>query len=139
MRRLVQVPGLGTDPGRWRVAFFIIGTAYLAFLFVEKLAVVISGFSTILIVVFLAWLLAFVLSPLVGLLEDRFGWSRAIASGVVFAATLIGGGLGLFVLGTLIGSQVGQLTEEFPQTRTQIEATLTGWQDRSISGASSRT
>jgi predicted PurR-regulated permease PerM len=129
MRRLVQVPGLGTDPGRWRVAFFIIGTAYLAFLFVEKLAIVISGFSTILIVVFLAWLLAFVLSPLVGLLEEWLGWSRGVASGVVFAGTLVGGGLGLFVLGTLVGSQIGQLTGEFPQTRTRIEATLTGWQD----------
>ena len=129
MRRLFQMPNVGTDPGRWRVAFFIVGTAYLVFLFLEKLAAVIGGFSTILMVVFLAWLLAFVLSPLVGLLEDRFGWSRGVASGAVFLATLVGGGLGLFVLGTLVGSQIGQLTGEFPQTRSQIEATLTGWQN----------
>ena len=47
----------------------------------------------------------------------------------MFLATLVGGGLGLFVLGTLVGSQIGQLTGEFPQTRSQIEATLTGWQN----------
>lgn len=129
MRRRFGVPSLGTDPGRWQVAFFVVGTAYLVFLFLEKLATVIAGFSTILIVVFLAWLLAFVLSPLVGLLEGRLGWSRGVASGVVFLATLVGGGLGLFVLGTLVGSQIGQLTGEFPQTRAQIEATLSGWQE----------
>ncbi len=129
MRRLLPVPNLGTDPGRWRVAFFIVGTVYLVFLFVEKLAVILGSFSTILMVVFLAWLLAFVLSPLVGFLEARPHWSRGVASGVVFAATLVLGGLGIFIVATLIGRQIGQLAGEFPQTRMQIEATLRTWQD----------
>lgn len=129
MRRFrIDMPIIGSDPGRWRTAFFIVGSAYLVFLFVEKLLAVLGGFSAILMVVFLAWLLAFILSPLVGYLEERRGWSRGAAAGLVYAGALVGGGIGLFVLGTLMGRQLGDLTSEFPQTRTRIEATLGDWQ-----------
>ncbi len=129
MRRLrLETPILGQDPGRWRTAFFVIGTSYLVFLFGEKLASVLGGFSSILIVVFLAWLLAFILSPSVGMIERRFGWSRGAAVGIVFAIAIIGSIVGLFVLGTLTGTQLARLADEFPTTRRQITATLTGWE-----------
>jgi predicted PurR-regulated permease PerM len=124
----INMPILGSEPGRWRTAFFVVGTSYLIFLFVEKLSAFLSGFSSILMVVFLAWLLAFILSPSVGRLQERFGWSRGVAVGVVYAAAVVGGAIGLFVIGTLMGGQFARLTNEFPQTRDDIEATLTGWQ-----------
>ena len=124
----INMPILGSDPGRWRTAFFVIGTSYLAFLFVEKLSAFLSGFSAILMVVFLAWLLAFILSPSVGRLEERFGWSRGVAVGVVYAVAVLGAAIGLFVLGTLMGAQFAKLTDEFPQTRDNVESTLVGWQ-----------
>lgn len=129
MQRIrINMPILGRDPGRWRTAFFVIGTSYLVFVFMEKLSGFLSGFSSILMVVFLAWLLAFILSPVVGRLENRFGWSRGRAVGVVYAATVVGGAIGLLVIGTMMGGQFARLTAEFPQTRDDIEATLTGWQ-----------
>ena len=130
MRRIrISAPVLGNEPGRWRTAFFVIGSSYLAFLLVERIASFLGGFATILMVVFLAWLLAFILSPAVGWLEARFGWSRGVSVGGVYAATLVGGGIGLLVVGTLMGVQFANLTEEFPQTRIGVVATLRSWQD----------
>jgi predicted PurR-regulated permease PerM len=130
MRRVrISAPILSNEPGRWRTAFFVIATSYLTFLLVERVASFLGGFATILMVVFLAWLLAFILSPAVGWLEARFGWSRGVSVGVVYAGTLVGGGIGLLVVGTLMGVQFARLTDEFPETRTGVVATLRSWQD----------
>ncbi len=109
---------------RWRMAFFVVATVYVTLLVIDFVSTRLEGFSQILIVLFLAWLLSFILAPLVRMLVERFGMGRGVAIGLVYAgALLIGGFLVVYSL-TAIGAQVGQLVDNFPETRTRIEATL---------------
>jgi len=54
---------------------------------------------------------------------------RGAAIGIVYAATLIGSGFLLFYAVSSIGASMGEMAEDFPQTRTRIEATLKGWEN----------
>lgn len=112
----------------WRSAFIILATIYVALLLVGLLVQILGGFVQIALVLFVAWLLAFVLSPVVHWLHDGVGWPRGASIGLVYAATLIGSGFLLFYAASAIGASVVQMTEEFPQTRGRIEATLRGWE-----------
>ena len=109
------------------MAFFVVATVYVVLLLVDFVTQRLGGFTQILIVVFLAWLLAFILSPLVNLLVRR-GLGRGAAIGVVYGGALVVGGGALVYALTAIGTQVGQLIENFPTTRAQIDTTLLGWQ-----------
>jgi predicted PurR-regulated permease PerM len=112
---------------RWRMAFFVFATIYVVLLLIEFVTQRLGGFTPILIVLFLAWLLAFILSPLVNLLV-RQGMRRGAAIGLVYAGTLVLGGAVLVYSLTAVASQVGQLVDNFPETRGRIDATLASWQ-----------
>ena len=115
---------------RWRFAFFVLGAVYLGLLVVDFLVNrVLTGFSQIGLVIFLAWLLAFVLSPLVDVASRRFHLRRGAAAALVYAGALLVGGSLLFYSLTVTAAQVGQLADTFPQTRATIQTTLRGWQD----------
>jgi predicted PurR-regulated permease PerM len=115
---------------RWRFAFFVVGAVYLGLLVVDFLVNrVLAGFSQIGLVIFLAWLLAFVLSPLVDLVSGRLHLSRGAAAAVVYAGAFLVGGSLLFYSLTVSAAQLGELADTFPQTRVTIQATLRGWQD----------
>lgn len=109
------------------MAFFVAATVYVLLLLTDFVTQRIGGFTQILIVVFLAWLLAFVLSPLVNGLAER-GIPRGVAMGLVYGATLVLGGAALMYLTATSAAQVGQLIDDFPATRDRIDATLGGWQ-----------
>jgi predicted PurR-regulated permease PerM len=113
----------------WLSALVIIATLYLTLLFVGLLLQVLGGFARIFLIVFVAWLLAFVLSPVVAWITEKTAVSRAVAIGVVYAATLVLSGALLFYAASSIGTSVGQAASDFPETRSRIEATLTDWQD----------
>ncbi len=112
----------------WRSAFLGVATVYVALLLVALIVRILGGFTQILLIVFIAWLLAFVLAPLVGLIVDRRWMPRGVAIGVVYAATLLGSGFLLFYAASSIGSSTGELAADFPQTRATIEDTLRGWE-----------
>ncbi|MDQ3688966.1 MAG: AI-2E family transporter [Chloroflexota bacterium] len=112
----------------WRSAFLIVATVYVALLLIALIVRILGGFTQILLIVFIAWLLAFVLAPLVGVIVDRRWMPRGVAIGVVYAATLLGSGFLLFYAASSIGASTGELAADFPQTRTRIEDTLRGWE-----------
>jgi predicted PurR-regulated permease PerM len=113
----------------WRSAFFLVGTIYLGLLLLSLLLDVLGGFVQIALTVFLAWLLAFVLSPLVAVIVRRTGVPRGVAVGVVYAATLVVSGFLLFYAVSSIGASMGELTEEWPVVREQTESRLRNWQE----------
>jgi predicted PurR-regulated permease PerM len=120
--------GLGARERRWLVIFLVLASAYVAFLLAERLLGVLGGFGTVLIILFLSWLLAFVISPLVAWLEARTGIGRPI---VVIATYLIGLlvlGFLLFYTASAITQQVADLAEQYPETERGILATLAGWE-----------
>ena len=112
----------------WLSALLIVGTLYVGLLLLGLLLQVLGGFAQIFLILFMAWLLAFVLSPVVAWLVDRAGLRRGVAVGIVYAATLVGSGLLLFYAASAIGASVGEAASDFPQTRERIEATLADWQ-----------
>jgi predicted PurR-regulated permease PerM len=113
----------------WRAAFIILATIYVALLLVRLLVDVLSGFTQIALVLFTAWLLAFVLSPVVAWLSGRWRISRGVAIGVVYAATLLGAGFLLFYAASAVGTDMGTMADEFTLTRARIEGTLHEWAD----------
>jgi predicted PurR-regulated permease PerM len=117
-----------TSRDRWIVIFLALGSAYFGFLLAERLLDFLGGFSSILLVVFLAALLAFVMSPLVAALEMRFSMSRGAAVGIAYTAALLAIGFALFSAGSAITEDIAELAARYPRTEDQIEATLGSWQ-----------
>jgi predicted PurR-regulated permease PerM len=129
MTQLGPTPGgLGARERRWLVIFLVLGSAYLAFLLAERLLGVLGGFGTVVIVVFLSWLLAFVISPLVRMLEDRTGLPRAAVVAGTYLVGLIVIGFVLFYTAAAITTQVADLARNYPETERGILGTLAGWE-----------
>lgn len=123
------VEAIGSRQRRWLLAFLILGSAYFAVLLLQMAVTFLVGFSQIILVVFLAWLLAFVISPVVRFLDERLPISRPVAVVVAYILALLTLGFVLFSAGTAITQEVTQITDEFPtKTAPTIEATLRGYQ-----------
>jgi predicted PurR-regulated permease PerM len=121
--------GIGPRERRWLLAFLILGSAYFAVLLLQVVIDFLGGFSQIILVVFLAWLLAFVISPVARFLDEHVRISRALAVFVAYMLALIALGFVLFTAGSAITQELTQITTEFPtETAPNIEATLRGYQ-----------
>ena len=117
----------------WRYALLVLATLYVGLLLLRQLIEVLGGFTQIFLILFTAWLLAFVLSPIVAWLVNRWRMPRGYAIGGVYFATLVVSAAVLFVGLSGIGSSTANLAEDYPQTRERIEDTLTGW-ERAVAG-----
>jgi predicted PurR-regulated permease PerM len=100
----------------------------VAILLIRAIVEVLGGFTQILLILFMAWLLAFVLAPIVNWLVDRRGMGRGLAIGLVYAVTLVASAFVLFYAGSAIGGSTVDLAEDYPQTRERIEGVLRGWE-----------
>lgn len=84
----------------------------------------VQQFSDIIAVFFLAWLVAFVLVPVVDFLRDELGVSRSLAAGLCYAAVLLGlAGFIILILPAIVG-QIVQLGDAIPTVAEQVP----GWQ-----------
>jgi predicted PurR-regulated permease PerM len=122
------VSGIGPRERRWLVIFLLLGSAYFGFLLIERLLGFVTGFGSILLILFLAWLLAFVMSPLVAWLEGRLALPRPSVVVSVYLATLVIVGFVLFYTGAAITQQVAELARNYPRAERDIIATLEGWE-----------
>jgi predicted PurR-regulated permease PerM len=123
------IGGIDSRERRWLLAFLILGSAYFAVLLLQSAIAFLGGFSQIILVVFLAWLLAFVISPVVRFLDERMPISRPMAVVFAYLLALVALGFVLFSAGTAITREVTQVTAEFPQTEVTIRHTLEGYQN----------
>lgn len=71
-------------------------------------------FGDIIIVFFLAWLLAFILSPVAHLLEHRYRISRSLAAAGVYLALFLGLGIAFVLVVPLAVEQLVQLGQRLP-------------------------
>lgn len=85
-----------------RLAFFSLGAAFFGLAVADRLIALFAGFSSLVITIFLAWLLAFLVVPVVDALERRLGLRRGLA--VAIAYGLVFGCVALFVVAV---AQVG--------------------------------
>jgi len=78
---------------RFATIFFVTGSALFVLLILEQFVTFVGSFSGIVMICFLAWLLAFIVSPLVDGAANRLHLGRGIAVGLVYACvalTLVG-------------------------------------------------
>jgi predicted PurR-regulated permease PerM len=120
--------GFGRRERRWLLIFLVLGSAYFAILLAQMAFAFLGTFSQIMLILFLAWLLAFVMSPVARVLDERLPVNRPLAVVIAYALALIGLGFVLFYAGGAITSEVTRIGREFPQTELQIEGTLAGYQ-----------
>lgn len=123
-----QLGGFGPRERRWLFFFLVVATAYVSVLLTQTLLGFVSGFGQIILIVFLAWLLAFVMSPVARSIERRLSLSQAPSVGLAYLLALIGLGIALFTAGGAISQQLTRATDEFPQTVVRIERTLGDYQ-----------
>src|SRR5690348_3803913 len=98
---------------RWLHAALVLGTLVLALVLVAQVAVILSFFSDILLVLLLAWLLAFMLSPLVGMLDRAVPQLPRVlvVGGVYLGMFVILSWIALVVAGNLASSISGFITQ----------------------------
>lgn len=120
--------GIGPHERRWLVVFLVLGSVYFGFLLVERLLGLVEGFGQIVLIVFLAWLLAFVMSSLVAWLERQTGLARAPVVVGTYLVVLLVFGFALFYTGAAITQQVAEMATDYPRAREEILTTLNGWE-----------
>jgi putative heme transporter len=120
--------GFGLRERRWLLIFLILGSAYFAVLLLQMAFAFLGGFSQIFLIVFLAWLLAFVMSPVARFLNEHLPLNRPMSVVIAYTLALIGLGFVIFYTGGAITVEVTRIGEEFPRTALQIEDTLAGYQ-----------
>jgi len=116
---------------RWLDAVIILAAVALAFVVLGFIGQVFATFADLIFIFFLAWLLAFMLSPAVSGLRSAVPiLSRAGAVVVVylvlFGAIVV---VSLFVASALVGS-IGQLIASLPSLRESLPGILAPWQGR---------
>ena len=97
-----MMTGLSGRDRRWLSALLVLGTLTVALLLLGLVVGVLGYFSDIILIFFLAWLLAFILSPVP---DAAHRWAPRLPRLVVVVITYLALVLGLFLL-TLVTAQV---------------------------------
>ncbi|MBA2701615.1 MAG: AI-2E family transporter [Chloroflexi bacterium] len=79
-----------------RVAFLVLGALFFGIAVLDRVLGLLVGFSTLLLTIFLTWLFAFLIGPLVTWLDKRLPLGRGLAVAVAYGMVI--GAIGLFVV-----------------------------------------
>jgi predicted PurR-regulated permease PerM len=115
---------------RWFDAILVLGAIALGFIVLGFVAVVFGYFGELIMVFFLAWLIAFMLGPIVNRVHSLPFMSR---TGAIFTVYfLLFGGL---VVVTIVGaaalvSSIADFVDNLPELRANLPAILAPWQER---------
>jgi predicted PurR-regulated permease PerM len=120
--------GVGARERRWLVVFLVLGSAVFGFLLLERMLGLIGEFGQIILILFLAWLLAFVMAPVVSGLEDRLRLPRAPIVIGTYLVALVVLGFVLFYTAAAITQQVAEMARNYPETEQNIRGTLAEWE-----------
>ncbi|MEJ7749061.1 MAG: AI-2E family transporter [Candidatus Limnocylindrales bacterium] len=85
-----------SDRDRLRVAFLVLGALFFGIAVLDRVLGLLVGFSTLLLTIFLTWLFAFLIGPLVTWLDKRLPLGRGLAVAVAYGMVI--GGIGVFVV-----------------------------------------
>jgi predicted PurR-regulated permease PerM len=118
------------DP--WLRALAILGCAIAGFYLVSLLWQVVQNLADIILLFFLAWLIAFVLEPLVGTLQPRV--PRLVAIGITYATLLVLLSLGVILLVPALALQTAEVVRSTPgyveqggQVLTDLQNSTNSW------------
>ncbi len=120
--------GIGPRERWWLVLFLALGSVYFGFLVAERVLDLLAGFGTILLIIFLAWLLAFVMSALVAGMEERIDLPRPRIVVGAYLLALVVFGFVVFYTGAAMTQQVAELARNYPNTERDILGVLADWE-----------
>jgi predicted PurR-regulated permease PerM len=114
---------------RWLSALLVLGTLTVALILIDQIAGVLTYFSDIILIFFLAWLLAFILAPLP---DAAHRWAPRLPRLIVVVITYLALLLGLFLWRSLHFAGPGELhhvVRREPATVTDnLPGLLAPWQ-----------
>jgi len=114
----------------WFDAVLALAAFALGYVVLGDLAVIFGMFSDLILVFFLAWLLAFMLSPIVSHLTRIPFMGRAAATVVVYAALFAGIVGAAISLATVLVGSVGDFIAYVPHLHGDLPRLLAPWQAR---------
>src|SRR3954467_10636131 len=116
---------------RWLYAVLVLGAIVLAMVAVSIAASVFFAFGDVILVFFLAWLLAFILSPVVGGLVRLVPFLPRVGAVVLVYATLVGAIVLVVVLvAGALAQSIAAFVAGLPSLREQLPDIVTDWQNR---------
>ncbi len=115
------------DP--WVRTVLILVSAIAAIYLVGMVWQVVQQFADILLLFFLAWLLAFVLEPVVGWLSGPVRLPRFAAIGFTYVALLFVLSIGVVVLVPALSAQVVEMVRNLPSYAERVTELVTSLQD----------
>ncbi|MFV2064661.1 MAG: AI-2E family transporter [Chloroflexota bacterium] len=125
MSRLVE------SEGRWIRALLILATLTVALVFTGLAANVVLYFSDIILILVMAWVFAFVLSPLVELINRVLPAApRTLIVVTLYATLFLLLGAIVLVIATELAASIVSFTEELPTIQERLPEILAPWQDR---------
>jgi predicted PurR-regulated permease PerM len=119
---------LGPRERRLLILFLAFGSAYFGLLLAERVLELVGDFSQILLILFLAWLLSFVMAPLVASIQQRSQLPRGVVVTGTYLVVLLAMGFVLFSTGSAITQEVADLPAEYGRREGDILAALGQWQ-----------
>ena len=116
---------------RWLTAVLVLGTLTLAIVLISLVGSIFFAFGDIVLVFFLAWLLAFILSPLVARLTRLIPFLPRVGAVVLVYAILVGTiVLAVVLVAGALAQSISDFVVSVPTLRHDLPAILAPWQDR---------
>ncbi len=121
---------LGRDP-RWFGALLVSVTVIAVFYAIEVVGAAIFSFGDIVLIFFLAWLIAFIVTPFASALNRLVRpLPQAAAVLIVYLVAIGALLLAIFALAANLASSIGQFVQSIPQIEQNLAQYLAPWQDR---------
>jgi predicted PurR-regulated permease PerM len=116
---------------RWLSAVLVLGAIVLAIVAIQLAASIFFALGDVILVFFLAWLLAFILSPVVAGLTRLVPMLPRVGAVVLVYATLVGAIVLVVVLvAGALAQSIGDFVAGVPTLRNDLPQLLAPWQDR---------
>jgi len=114
----MQVP---ESERRWLHAALVLGTLVLALVLLSQVSVLLAYFTDILLILLMGWLLAFILSPVVGLVQRAFPrLPRAAAVALIYGVLLFVLGWAVVAVAGSLATSIGNFIAELPDFEARL-------------------
>ncbi len=121
---------LGRDP-RWFAALLMSATVIAVYFAITVVGSTIFAFGDIVLIFFLAWLIAFIVTPFASALKRLVGpLPQAAAVLIVYVVAIGALLLAIFVVAANLASSIGQFVQSIPQIEQNLGQYLAPWQER---------
>ncbi|HEY1169022.1 MAG TPA: AI-2E family transporter [Candidatus Limnocylindrales bacterium] len=115
---------------RWLTALLILGTVAVAFVVLSFVTGLLAYFSDVIMIFFLAWLLAFILSPLASALVHLIPrLPRALAVILVYSLLIVGLIVAILLVAQQLYASINNLVSNWPSDQ-RLREILQPWQNR---------